>query len=86
MKHWQSSYWKFFNVLGRIVGVVFMMGGVIISLCSLTSLIGSKHDSFTKWGGTSIGLVVVFLGILLFKARPSNPTKFREKIIDKLKD
>jgi hypothetical protein len=72
MKNWQSWYWKFFNALGRVVGVIFMIFGAIIALFSQVGIHGSQQDSLSKWGGTAAGLLAAFLGFLLFKARPSN--------------
>jgi hypothetical protein len=85
MKNRQSSYWKFLHAVVRVGGCIWMAGGVIIALCSLITLRGSKRDPFTKWGGVSAGLVVAILGFLLLKARPSNPREFWKRILEKWK-
>jgi hypothetical protein len=85
MKNWQSSYWKFFNGAVRVVGFVFMVIGFLMALCGLFLPVAPGWDSFTKKVGVIIGLLGVFLGFLLLKARASNPTEFWKKIFDKLK-
>ena len=85
MKNWQSSYLKFFNALGRVVGYIFVVGGLFIALCGVLLLCQRKSDSFTQVVGIVIGLIVALLGFLMIKAKPSNLTEFRKKLLDKLR-
>lgn len=75
MKDWQSSYLKLFNALGRVVGYVFMIGGIFFSLCYCILFYGRKVDSLTASVSIGAGLIFAILGLLLVKAKPSNPTK-----------
>lgn len=87
MKNWQSSNWKLFNILGRVVGAIFIAGGVIIALGSQIDVHGGTKDSFAKWVGATSGIVMAILGFLMVKARPSKPPNFPailENIRDKL--
>jgi peptidoglycan biosynthesis protein MviN/MurJ (putative lipid II flippase) len=64
MKYSQSLHWKIFNVLGRIVGVGFVIGGLILAIYGLVS-----HD----WLGVLMPSIMAILGILLIKAKPYKP-------------
>jgi len=75
MKDWQSSYLNLVNTLGRVVGYIFMVGGLIIALCGVILLCQRKGNSFTQVGGVVMGFIFAALGFLLIKAKPSNPRK-----------
>jgi hypothetical protein len=59
-----KTYWRLFNVLGRIVGVLFTLGGAIFIIYGLTSASALV---------AVVGLVVAVLGILLVFAKPFRP-------------
>jgi hypothetical protein len=65
MKDDNSDFWTIFNVLGRIIGVGFIVVGLTISIYGAT-----QHD----WISAGSCLVVVVLGVLLIKAKPSRPS------------
>jgi hypothetical protein len=59
-----SDFWAIYNVLGRIVGVGFIVVGLTISIYGAT-----QHDWIVA-GSSFVGFV---LGILLIMAKPSRP-------------
>ena len=64
MSNWRKTYWQLFNILGRIVGVLFVLVGGISFIHGLTSA-GALI--------AVVGLVVAVLGILLVFAKPFRP-------------
>jgi hypothetical protein len=60
----QTGYWKFFNALGKLVGVCFILGGIVILVFGAT-----QRD----WLIGVPGLIVAALGVLLLLARPYRP-------------
>ena len=64
MSNWQTSYWWFFNVLGRFVGVWFIAIGGIVFLYAV-----SQGDWLTVCF-TALGPI---FGILLLCAKPYRP-------------
>ncbi len=60
MSNSRKTYWQFFNIAGRIVGVVFTFGGTIIVIFSLRG-----GDAI----GAVLGLIVAMLGVLLLFAK-----------------
>jgi membrane-bound ClpP family serine protease len=64
MSDWRRTYWQSFNIVGRIVGVLFALVGAIFIIYGLS-------------GGGAVfaipGLVVAVLGVLLFFAKPYRP-------------
>ena len=70
-----ATYWKTFNVLGRIIGVGFIFNGSVISIWGFSLIVGNdKHYEATdKWLMACVPLLVVLLGILLLRARPYRP-------------
>lgn len=65
-----SGYWKLFNALGRIVGFLFFIGGLIIGIYGLILLRNPQTDA---WLIIIISSVTVVLGILVMKAKPYQP-------------
>jgi hypothetical protein len=70
MENWQPTHPRLFNILGRIVGIVFLIGGLIISICGLASFSNPQVNSLDAWLMFLLPLLVAFLGFLLIKARP----------------
>jgi cytochrome c biogenesis protein CcdA len=65
-----SGYWTVFNALGRIVGILFFIGGLIICAYGLISLRNQQADA---WLIIIVSLVVAVLGMLLAVAKPYRP-------------
>jgi uncharacterized membrane protein len=75
MKSWQTTYWKYFNLVGRFVGYVFMIAGIIIALCGLIPPRDLHTDPSNRWLGSIAGLIIAVLGFLTIKAKPYDPRK-----------
>lgn len=73
MHNWRSIYWKLFNVLGRIVGVLFFAVGLTIGIYGFVSLRSSQIQPFEAWLMIVLSLIVAVLGFLLIIARPYRP-------------
>ncbi len=73
MNDWQPAYWKFFNGLGRVVGIIFFGGGVILSISGLISLRNPQIPKSDAWIGIFLSLIFVILGIFLVIAKPFKP-------------
>ena len=57
----KTTYWKYFNALGRVVGVGFVLVGAVILIYGAV-----QRD----WLIAVPGFVIAVLGILLMLARP----------------
>lgn len=73
MENRRPVHTKLFNVLGRIVGIVFLIGGFSMSMFGLASFSNPKTDSLDAWLIFLMPLLVAFLGFLLIKAKPYEP-------------
>jgi hypothetical protein len=65
MSGWRKGYWTVFNSLGRVVGALFILAGVIFVIYGASD------------GGSLFvvpGLVVSVLGVLLIFAKPYRPS------------
>jgi hypothetical protein len=72
MSNLQSPRGEVFRLLGKFVGVCFIIVGGVMSIWSLILLFGSGHPNSD--GAMIIGaagLTVGILGCLLIKAKPS---------------
>ena len=73
MKNWRSAYWKFFNASGRIIGLIFFVGGLVGSICSFRSRQNLQVSQFESWIMIVGFAVAALLGILILAARPYQP-------------
>lgn len=64
MSNFKTIYWKIFNALGRVVGVGFILVGVIGFISGLV-----QRDGLIAVPA----LIVAVLGVLLLFARPYSP-------------
>jgi hypothetical protein len=64
MPNAKKAYWKFFNTFGRIIGVGFILWGLIFVLSGVT-----QRDGLI----IIMGLATSALGVLLVLARPYQP-------------
>jgi cytochrome c biogenesis protein CcdA len=62
-----SNYWKFFNALGRVVGLLFLMVGLIMLIYGLTLL---KNQQTDAWLIIIVSSVTAVLGIFVMVAKP----------------
>ena len=60
----RTGYWKVFNTLGKVVGVGFILVGVVVLISGAV-----QRD----WLIGVAGFVVALLGVLLMLARPYRP-------------
>jgi hypothetical protein len=65
-----SGYWKFFNALGRVVGFLFFIVGLIMGIYGLNLL---KNQQADAWLIIVVSSVTAVLGILLLMAKPYQP-------------
>jgi hypothetical protein len=66
-------YWTFFNILGRIVGTIFLVGGIIMDVLGFVSLRNHQGQPFDTWIGISLCSIMAILGFLMIIARPYRP-------------
>jgi hypothetical protein len=64
MSDFKTTYWKIFNTLGRVIGVGFVLVGLIIFTFGL-----AQGDALIAVPALIIGV----FGVLLICARPSSP-------------
>jgi hypothetical protein len=75
MKDLRTSYFKVFNAIARVVGYIFMVGGLITTLSAIAVLLQRERNSTAQIVGIIMGCVVSLLGFLLIRAKPYNSTK-----------
>ena len=85
MKNWRSAYWKFFNASGRIIGLIFFVGGLVEGACGLILLQNHRIPNTDAWIMVIFSFIVAILGILVVIARPHKP-EGTEKISESSKD
>jgi len=73
MQNWRNIYWKLFNFLARIVGVLFLAVGLTICIYTVIALRNSQLQPFDAWVMIISTFVVAVLGLLLIIARPYKP-------------
>jgi len=64
MSDQRTTHWKIFNAMGRVIGLGFVLVGVLISFSGAV-----QRDGLTAM----IGVLTAVLGTLLLLARPSQP-------------
>lgn len=80
----QSAYWRFFNFLARrVVAVAFAVGGGIMAVLSLLSLLDPngtivvngqpEHDLFYRIVAFLTPTVMAVFGMLMYRAPPFVP-------------
>jgi hypothetical protein len=82
-REFERLFWKIFNVLGRVIGVGFILVGIIISSWALGFVLDPKatipvngmptNDGPTKALVFILPLIVSIVGVLLLFARPYRP-------------
>jgi nitrate reductase gamma subunit len=85
MSDWQKNYWRFFNIVLRIIGAWFVFGGVVFFIWGISLILDPKATievngvpTGSIWAKAMmlvVGIVAGVMGILLILARP-----FRGKI------
>lgn len=80
----RKSYWQFFNFLvRRVIAVGFILGGAILFIYGLVNILPggtvqfngqSTDDLFLRFFSALFPLIVVMLGIFLFRANPFYPS------------
>ncbi|MGA2246392.1 MAG: hypothetical protein ABSH48_15460 [Verrucomicrobiota bacterium] len=71
-----EEYWAFFDIVGKLVGLAFAVGFGILAVWSFVT------DALDITGSIVLGglsAVMSVLGVLMIKAKPTNPTDPEEK-------
>lgn len=71
MRSKHPIYWKFFNLVGKLFGVVFAVGGGLLFAWSVANAI-SARDKFVAIIGCVMSAVVTIFGVLIIIAKPSH--------------
>ena len=82
---YSENHWKFFNFLTRrVMALSFIFGGIIMTMLSLPSILpggtvmvdGNPSDDLVlRWFVFLLPLVVVLLGIALYRVAPFEPRR-----------
>jgi divalent metal cation (Fe/Co/Zn/Cd) transporter len=78
MKDWRTIYWTIFNILGRIVGLLFFVGGFTIGIYGLISLRNHQMPTTDAWIMIISSCIVAIFGILLVIARSYWPENIKK--------
>ena len=78
----KSSYWPFFNFVGKFAGLVLAIVGAVLCVWSVVAAISSpdKLSLMEAIVGGGVSAVVSVLGVLMIVAKPSHPKDFTEEI------
>jgi|HubBroStandDraft_3_1064219.scaffolds.fasta_scaffold1832651_1 divalent metal cation (Fe/Co/Zn/Cd) transporter len=81
MQTWRYIYWKIFNVLGRIVGFLFFIVGIMICIYGSISLrdTNPKIQPSDAWIMIISAIFVAISGLLLMIARPFWPKDLKRQ-------
>lgn len=73
MKKNQSFHAQRINALGRIIGIIFLIGGFVIGICGIAAFSDAKTESSDAWIVVIMSFIVAVLGVFLLKAKPYPP-------------
>ena len=73
---YERNHWRFFNVLARLCGIGFIVGGGTIALRGIYLLtgVGSLSTGEASPGvAVAVGLPVIVVGVVLLRLSPFRP-------------
>lgn len=73
MKKWHQAYWNTFNTLGRVIGALFLLVGLIMLTYGFTLIGHPQAQSQNAWLIMLVALLIAVCGLLSMLARPYKP-------------